>query len=67
MKHHLTRRKEGLLPKVNYKYEKRKRDIAKQKKREEKLRRRQERKQQDESAPVEVNEGGEESGEGSTE
>jgi ribosomal protein L4 len=44
------------LPKTNYKYEKRQKDIAKQKKRAEKLKRRQEKKQQEE-APV-VNGGG---------
>lgn len=41
------------MPKVNYKYEKRQKDIAKQKKREEKQRRRREKKQQEEGAPPE--------------
>jgi hypothetical protein len=41
------------LPKTNYKYEKRQKDIAKQKKREEKLKRRQQKKQQGDGAPVE--------------
>ena len=41
MKENIPPRKENTLPKVNYKYQKRQKEIAKKKKREEKLKRKQ--------------------------
>lgn len=54
------------MPKTNYKYEKRQKDIAKAKKRAEKLKRRQEKKKMQEGLPAENPEGtaGQEQGAG---
>jgi hypothetical protein len=43
---YISRIKEGTVPKVNYKHQKRQKEIAKKKKRDEKLKRKQEKEQQ---------------------